>query len=627
MNKVVELLEQHCQWIAIGVGGIFLAWVVWAYVLVSPVAVEVPGEPALTPGNVDDRVKQIAQRVQEQMDSKQVVKAPDRGQDDPLERFLPTWRGDPASLPDIAGHLPSNSVPFTPDLRDKDELPPAPDLVAELPSVPPAEVLPNTGLKTAIAQVVVGPIGGQPGQPVQPVQPVAPGAAPVLPANATDTNYVRGEFRIEPREIADAWEKMKVPPGLQTLIIDVKVMRQEKKPDGTWSEPVEVKRLDNGIKHWPIPERKDGFQAIGQFEAWFAGPQGQADLLRPPFYQLLAGEGPWDPPTNLDDVKLQVKAINDADRLKRAEENRAQRENRVRNRPQPEDPGDMGTPRRGGRRGEPEFKVEDTNRPNSLADLAGLQLAQVDPRRFPGGRPPMNPDEMGAFPEEMGGGQDWQQPGQPVQPGIGQPQMPALPAGQFDPRQSPSIFGWFFDTNVQEGHTYRYQVLYAIKNPMWQNNQVAKPALAQVYSLWSKLDENAWSEERTVETTTKFFIADRSWTGGSVPNSVRIEIFKWTGGKWQSRVFSVAAGDQIGWDEVGTDWGTHSRLVDVRFDDRLEKAYLLVMGPDGRIVERDPLSDRIDNNEDRQALKFLVQQAQLPVGANAGGGVPPLAGR
>lgn len=626
MKKVVELLEQHCQWIVIGLGGIFLILILWNYVVTSPVAVEVPGQPPLKPGNVDLEVAKIAKNVEDQINTTRQKIPPRNTQEDPLERHRTVMSGGSNQEVIIANRYFTSSIAFNPTLKDPDKLPDAPQLVQKLPDLPPSEVLPDLGLKIARAQVVIGPIGAN--QPAQPVPPVGTGTT-VLPANATDLNYARGEYKIEPAEIHQSFQEVGIPPGQTTMILAIKVLRQEQRPNGSWSEPVEVKPLDNGIKPWPLPGPNAGFQEIGQYEAWFSSLQGQSDLLRPPFYTLLSGEGPWDPPTNLDDVKEQVKAAKEAERLRQAEERRLQRENRPT--PTPRQP--ISPPSRRGRPGNippefPEFRVEDTSRAESLAELAGLQLAQVAPPNYPGGRYPPPPPFIRSsdMMEEEFNPESWSQPpGQQIQPGTGQPQLPPLPPAPFDPRQASTIYGWFFDAEVVEGHTYRYQVLYAIKNPVWQSNLVArdKPELARQYAIWSTIKEDGWSEPRTVETTARYFIADRSWTSGSVPSSVRMEVFKWTGGKWQSRIFSVYPGDQIGWRDAGTDWGTGSRLVDIRFDERLERAYLLVMGPDGKISQRDPFSDREDNNEERAALKYLVRQAQQPV-MGAAMGTPQL---
>ncbi len=604
MNKFLELLEQHIQWIAIGLGGLFFLWVVWGYVITPPVTQVVPSIGSVTPGTVDAEVEKDAKKLEGKIKDATVRTPKQAAKTNPLEGFVRDMQGltpPPATIAqgsfsgiplDVKGPIDPGVIP---------EL----HVVKVLPAVPPAYMMPGAGIKPARVLAIVGPVGvGQPNQPQAPA-----GAALAVPANAKDVNYIRGEYKIDPADIDAEFAKVEIPNGQQTMILEVQVWRQEMQTDGSWTKPTQVNALDNGIKRWPVPSKDAGFQALGQFEAWFGSPQGQADLLRPPFYQVLVGEGPWDAPQTLDDAKAAVNTLNAADRAARDAENKARLDQRRQNQPpaQPEfNPGERPRVRRGGNN---EFQVQDPTRPNRLAELAGLELAQIDPRR------------QAAIDEEagMGGapdGQPWQQPGQPAQPGVGQPNMPALPQAVFLPKGTPPIFGWFFDTDVKEGRTYRYQVRYAIKNPMWQNNQVADLKLANQFALWSELAEKAWSEARTIETSTQFFIADRSWQPTSVPNSVRIEVYKWTAGKWQNRVFQVGIGDSIGWEEANVQFKTSSTLVDVRFDERNEKAFILVLGPDGHLHERDPLTDRQD--PDRAALKLLVDQGKLPAGASTG---------
>ncbi len=616
MNKFVELLEQHCQWIAISLGGLFFAWIVWGYLLTSPVALEAPGRDALTPGNVDDEVARAADQLQKRIDS-QTVKMPSViASKDPIKEFDELMAG--RNVP-VMARVPWNSQGFDP-LKVEDKGDNLPELVKvdKLPAVPPAEVLPDLSLK--VGRVTVAPVPGAPGQP-------APAAAPgVLPVDARDISYIRGEYRIDPTEIAQEFSKVNVPAGLPTMVVGVEVWRQEKKLDGTWTNAEKVPLIKNNIVPWPLPAANADFQQVGQFQAWAESPQGQADLLRPAFYQVLMGEGPWDAPQNLDAARDAATAAAAAERDARLEENRRKQDELRQRRQNTPPPEDMMPPEgRRGRRGREEYQAADPTRPSSLADLAGLQLAQARPPMGPGGRPlypeemPI-PDEAGGFMQPPGGGMPGGQPGAPGQPAAG-----ALPAAVFVPQGAPAIIGWFFDETVVEGRTYRYQVRYAIKNPMWMNNQVANPALAQQFALWSELKDDEWSEERTVETSTRFFLANASWQTGSVPNTVRVEIFKWAGGRWQSRVFQTSVGDRIGWEEAGVKFNTNSMLVDVRFDDRLERAYVLVLGPDGRLTEREPITDR--NDPDRAALQLLVKNAQPPAMGAAGGPGAPVAGR
>ena len=56
MQKVVAFLEKHVQWVAIGLGAVYLLWMVWSYLLNSPVTVTTADGTKLTPGKVDQKV-------------------------------------------------------------------------------------------------------------------------------------------------------------------------------------------------------------------------------------------------------------------------------------------------------------------------------------------------------------------------------------------------------------------------------------------------------------------------------------------------------------------------------------------------------------------------------------------
>src|SRR5687768_17817392 len=59
MDKVTAILEKNVEWIALGLGGLFLAFVAWAYFINPPRTVEVAGEK-VTPGSVDQRISETA---------------------------------------------------------------------------------------------------------------------------------------------------------------------------------------------------------------------------------------------------------------------------------------------------------------------------------------------------------------------------------------------------------------------------------------------------------------------------------------------------------------------------------------------------------------------------------------
>src|SRR3954453_12224292 len=52
MKKVLGFLEGNVQWVALGLGFLYLAWVAWTFLVSSPVGVQVGGHN-LGPGDID----------------------------------------------------------------------------------------------------------------------------------------------------------------------------------------------------------------------------------------------------------------------------------------------------------------------------------------------------------------------------------------------------------------------------------------------------------------------------------------------------------------------------------------------------------------------------------------------
>src|SRR4051812_14670882 len=52
MQKVTDFLEKHVQWLALGLGVLWLLFMVWGYVIKPPAEVEIAGTP-LKAGSVD----------------------------------------------------------------------------------------------------------------------------------------------------------------------------------------------------------------------------------------------------------------------------------------------------------------------------------------------------------------------------------------------------------------------------------------------------------------------------------------------------------------------------------------------------------------------------------------------
>src|SRR2546423_539434 len=67
MNKVVDLLEKHVQWVAIGLGGAYLLFMVYRFVILSPAEVRLDGQ-SVSPGKVDQIIAETTvQKIEDAM--------------------------------------------------------------------------------------------------------------------------------------------------------------------------------------------------------------------------------------------------------------------------------------------------------------------------------------------------------------------------------------------------------------------------------------------------------------------------------------------------------------------------------------------------------------------------------
>lgn len=628
MNKVLEFLEAHCQWVAVALGGVFLAMMLWSYILMQPVAVEGANQTTLTPGNVDDEVfRRSAEPLDRELRRQQVEAPPVQSQTSVSKAFEDTLRGKDRPLVTLGDNWPGSLPMKLDDLEGiKDQKPIQVELVKVLPVVPASE--PSAIKAARVNANDLPPVAGAP----------APAGAPGQLVLGRDLNYVFYQYRINTGDLGNAFKAAGIGANqpLTTSILAVKVFRQEQRPDGSWSAAVEVKPLKNAPALMAVPANAaPGDPTTINFLTWVESVTGIADLIRPPFYEVIMGEGPWSAPEELP--VIDPVAEREAKRLA-AEKAAAERTaERARNRPAPTQrpPEEDMTPPEGrrGRRGAggPRGLAEDVERPGRYDELVGKQFAQVRPGGVFGN--PNNPDENGMPQTDPDGNPlpDGMQPGNPNQ-APGQLQANGLPQNRFNP-QIPGIGnfdGWTYDDEVEEGKTYRYQVVYAIRNPVFGTQGIAQAGLEKTFALWfndGKPHDDHWSQSVTIQPTTEYFLtSNNNWGGQQIPDKVQFEIYKWAAGKWQrsSKTFSV--GDRIGTiDSKGgmkVTFATGASLVDIRFDSKLGKSYVVVLDHTGKLIELDAVQER--NNPRRIQLQAAVQP---PAAANAGGPGAPVAGR
>jgi hypothetical protein len=301
MNKVIAFFEKYAEWMALGVAGVFLLFMIWSYVI-NPTDAQVKvGTDEMLPGDVEPTVNVVARQLESKMNaggkpeivvpnfSEQFTKSigPDRprGISDPLVANVTPYR------PFVPG------ATFVPGGQQQ---PQGPALVQILPQTPAAKfsafyagqsyVLdPNNAANQAAMQAQGG---GNP-QPFNPqnVQAVA----------GIDKSYVTVEFNLDVNALAAAWKVAFPDPtiipkeALETFILRCVVEREEQLSPGKWGNKIELQPLPlQKVEKLPAAGNKVA-EAI--YDAW--AKENQVVIAEPSFYQIIDGdlkEG-WRPPS------------------------------------------------------------------------------------------------------------------------------------------------------------------------------------------------------------------------------------------------------------------------------------------------------------------------------------------
>jgi uncharacterized membrane protein YgcG len=639
MKKVLDFLESNVQWVALGLGVIYVLWMAWSYMITSPVAVTVNNTP-MSPGQVD---RYIVQNVVTELESR-ISHAGVPRMDEP--KWVAAFQENMSYKGREAVALANPMFPINLTTEPLQFGNGAPERFAEVPvealPKPPAAMMmeARTGMSNVVLpdQLAAAPDHGLNAAAVQPVIDEQQDPAQ---QQGRDILWVTHTFRIPMVELASAFREVKIPPvpaeQYLTTIADVTVEREELAADGSWGKLTTVRPLPT-VQRQPIPPDKSPVGVKTVFLQW--ANNHPVDIMQPPFYTVLRGDA-WGPPgiavqrvvqdqpqAGQADQPFDAKRYLDAphsELMTLTPEQRAQvamerrkRDDEERKRKADERKGNRsggpgvgggglgGGPAGGGggRGGGPGgFGPNDGGRGDGF----------VDPGSFEGGgmgaMPEMAPTERPMGPEQQ---QQQQQQGQ-------QPNMAdfPIPGGEFDPRQTPDAICWFHDDTVEAGKTYRYRVTYQIKSPVWNTNNITKPQeLADAFLL--KSAHSAWGEPVTVPSLSNFWVV-RPAMGG---NSAQVQVFRWAGGQLRTKLFDVSPGDAVGAtdSENGVDFSTGWTMVDMGMDPRTDQRYVLLMDPNGRLSTRDFRSDA----NDPEFKKMQAEAAQAA--ASAGGSGDTVAG-
>jgi len=584
MQKVVDFLEKHVQWVALGLGGLYLLYMVWSYILTPPVTTEISGAPdPLTPGTVDqyildNRIRELNGRVN---DTRTVdVAVPDFS-----EKFKEILNGGQAPMFDGAYYVDSKSskIQYKEEGPANDDGTPIGERVAALPAAPAPKL---TDQGTGRSLVIEPVIRGAPAANKKPERARDNARAVADKPAGIDKDWVSIFYKISTVALEEAFKKSKLPEEFQmTSILTVELIRERQLPDGSWGEETVVKPAEFlQIQDFPANKAQQAF-----FADWAA--KNITTIVQPNFYQISKGDL-W-PPIELvgDEIDPATKAKREADQRRRLEERKRKQEQQrrmqqqrrptnQRNRPGGGIPGMMP----GGM-----FAPRDNDRARNSRPAAAppMMPGMMDPgMMMPGMIPGMMPGDLPGM-DRMPGAQ----PGRQTSPNF---KAPPLPPGVFNPAQENDIEGWIHDDTVEPGNVYRYKVKYRIKNPVYEQTRlVAKPELAEQFAIESNASD--WSDEVEVPPLSYFFIA-----GGISPNNntVRFDVFKWTDGEWKMHSIDASPGDVITGEREDEETGeqlnftTDITVVALHRDDRGGPAQILLMDKAGVVETRDYATDQ-----------------------------------
>lgn len=162
-----------------------------------------------------------------------------------------------------------------------------------------------------------------------------------------------------------------------------------------------------------------------------------------------------------------------------------------------------------------------------------------------------------------------------------------MPQGAIDPfNLTNDLLIWAIDETAQPGQTYRYRLVYKLKNPVFGITNVAPDPLVNQFAIVSQPSD--WSPPVVAPPVTKFWVASVS---GS---RTALDVFRYNNGVWTpTKNMQVNPGDQVP--------GTNLTVVDVRTAEppKREK-YVLLTSDTGDMLRRDANSDM--NDADHQSM-------------------------
>lgn len=513
--KNINPFELHVEKIALAIVGLFLLYVVWAYILSD----RFPGADS-----IEKDVLSIAKRVEDKLDDPapevltkfQVPEYAEEFIADVNQPLTPASPVDGVGSSQLAVAVVSSfGIDLEGDIGPTEGQPeyrplkvPAPVEVAarsELVTLDPTE-----------EPEIIQAIGGRP--PYD--KAVASIAARFDVASMLEQIQPQaGDMNVTPLPIPDAWMREAF------VVLDVQVERREQLADGTWSQPTLLP---------PMPGRLTFRGQLGQvtrqnaMQYIDAVRQQQSKVVQPQGYLLK--NAVWNPPSlsepenQTSDGEAEPGDVNNqtAEQIRRLEARIRQLQTQVtrltRQRQQMQQAGR-------------DTSRIDTQIASSSTDIRTLE-AQI--RQLQQGRtaePDMLPDPR--FQDEPG-------IRRPV-PGRNGMVAPGVESFTGSLLSQATLDVWSQDLTAEPGKTYQYRVRIVTTNPLF--GRALPESQQQLRDQFALLGEwSAWSDSVETHQMRYFWVVG----GAEGRGSLELELWRFHDGIWKSAEVNVSPGDPIG---------------------------------------------------------------------------------
>ena len=124
MDKITGFLEKYVQWVAVGLGALWLIYMGWSFVLTPPAQVQGPDGSAMTGGELDKATAEgVARNLEQAINNAHV---PDMQVDDFAQRFVDkmSWQSvEPVQLAQFLNSQTQNvKLPTAEDMKNQPQV-------------------------------------------------------------------------------------------------------------------------------------------------------------------------------------------------------------------------------------------------------------------------------------------------------------------------------------------------------------------------------------------------------------------------------------------------------------------------------------------------------------------------